>query len=64
MNLFDFPLNLADLPWIGILAGLLLWSIAAVLVLLLVELVCFLWFMIRSMRSSHLTAGKAVTEKP
>jgi len=64
MNPFDLPLNLADEPLIGMLAGLLLWSIAAALVLLLVELVCFLWLTIRAMRSTHLTAGKPVIGKP
>ncbi len=58
MSLFDLFPNLADSPWIGMLAGLLLWSIAAALVFLIVELVIFLWLTIRAMKT------KAVTGKP
>jgi hypothetical protein len=57
MNPFDLSFNLADSPLIGMLVGLLLWSIAAVLVFLLVELVCFLWLTIRAM-NSNAVAGK------
>ena len=41
---------------IGVLLGLLWMSIVAALVLLVVELVCFAGLMVRSMRSSRLTA--------
>ena len=64
MNPFDLPLNFADSPLIGMLAGLLLWSIAAVLALLVVELACFLWLMFRAMRGSRLTVAKALARKP
>ncbi len=58
MNLFDIFPNLTDLPLIGMLAGLLLWSIAAALVLLFVELASFLWSTVPAMKS------KAEARKP
>ena len=64
MNPFDLPLNLADSPLIGMLVGLLLWTIAAAFVILVVELVSFLWLTIHAMRSSRLTAAKALARKP
>jgi len=63
MNLVDLFLDLADLPLIGMLAGLLLWFIAAVILLFFVELAIFLRLTIRAMRSTHLTAGKPVIGK-
>jgi hypothetical protein len=59
MNLFDLPFNLADLPFIGTLVGLLLWCIAAALALLVVEAAIFLWLTFRPMRRTH--HGKAAT---
>jgi hypothetical protein len=62
MNFLDLPFNLADLPLIGMLMGLLLWSIATAFVLLVVELLCLIGLTVRSMGSRH--PGKSVTGKP
>jgi hypothetical protein len=53
MNYFVLPFNLPDSPLIEALVGLLIWSIAAALVLLAVETACFLWLTVRGLRSIH-----------
>jgi hypothetical protein len=62
VNYFDLTFNLADSPLIGTLVGLLLWALAAALVLLVVEVACFLWLMVRGLKGIH--HDKAVTGKP
>ena len=54
MNPLDLPDSYSYLT--GVLLGLLWTSIVAVLVLLVVELVCFLGLMVHATRSSRLTA--------
>ena len=62
MNFFDLSFNLADSPLVGTLVGLILWSIFAVLALLVVEVACFIWLTVRGLRS--IRQGKAATGKP
>ena len=57
MNPLDLPDSYSYLT--GVLLGLLWTSIVAVLVLLVVELVCFLGLMVHATRSSRLTARQA-----
>lgn len=59
MNPLDLPLNLPDSYLIGVLLGLLWTSIVAALVLLVVELVCFLGLTVHATRGSRLTARQA-----
>jgi len=61
MNHLGLPFNLPDLQMIGTLTGLLIWSISAALVLLVVEITCFLCLTVRRPRSPH--RSKALTEK-
>lgn len=56
MNHLDLSFNLRDSYLIGALVGLLWTSFVAALVLLVVELVCFLELMGRAWRIGRLTA--------